>query len=138
MLFALFYQASKCLGVCCIPIFMLVRFRHFLYGCVGAVIDYSEIKNGIREDGSVYALYSFARKLGQALTSGLSGALLSMIGYKKSTAFDKNVVEGIFDISTLLPAISFILLALILWFWYPLKKKLVDENVEFLRQKHNK
>ena len=53
-------------------------------------------------------------------------------------AFDKNVVEGIFDISTLLPAISFILLALILWFWYPLKKKLVDENVEFLRQKHNK
>lgn len=61
-----------------------------------------------------------------------------MIGYKKSTAFDKNVVEGIFDISTLLPAISFILLALILWFWYPFKKKLVDENVEFLRQKHNK
>ena len=61
-----------------------------------------------------------------------------MIGYKKATASDKNVVEGIFDISTLLPAISFILLALILWFWYPLKKKLVDENVELLRQKHNK
>ena len=26
------------------------------------VIDYSEIKNGIREDGSIYSLYSFARK----------------------------------------------------------------------------
>lgn len=118
--------------------FGLGIFSMVVWALITDVIDYSEIKNGIREDGSVYALYSFARKLGQALTSGLSGALLSMIGYKKSTAFDKNVVEGIFDISTLLPAISFILLALILWFWYPLKKKLVDENVEFLRQKHNK
>ena len=118
--------------------FGLGIFSFVVWALITDVIDYSEIKNGIREDGSVYALYSFARKLGQALTSGLSGALLSMIGYKKSTAFDKNVVEGIFDISTLLPAISFILLALILWFWYPLKKKLVDENVEFLRQKHNK
>ena len=118
--------------------FGLGIFSMVVWALITDVIDYSEIKNGIREDGSVYALYSFARKLGQALISGLSGALLSMIGYKKSTAFDKNVVEGIFDISTLLPAISFILLALILWFWYPLKKKLVDENVEFLRQKHNK
>ena len=118
--------------------FGLGIFSMVVWALITDVIDYSEIKNGIREDGSVYALYSFARKLGQALTSGLSGALLSMIGYKKSTAFDKNVVEGIFDISTLLPAISFILLALILWFWYPLKKKLVDEIVEFLRQKHNK
>lgn len=118
--------------------FGLGIFSMVVWALITDVIDYSEIKNGIREDGSVYALYSFARKFGQALTSGLSGALLSMIGYKKSTAFDKNVVEGIFDISTLLPAISFILLALILWFWYPLKKKLVDENVEFLRQKHNK
>lgn len=118
--------------------FGLGIFSMVVWALITDVIDYSEIKNGIREDGSVYALYSFARKLGQALTSGLSGALLSMIGYKKSTEFDKNVVEGIFDISTLLPAISFILLALILWFWYPLKKKLVDENVEFLRQKHNK
>ena len=118
--------------------FGLGIFSMVVWALITDVIDYSEIKNGIREDGSVYALYSFARKLGQALTSGLSGALLSMIGYKKSTAFDKNVVEGIFDISTLLPAISFILLALILWFWYPLKKKLVDDNVEFLRQMHNK
>ena len=110
----------------------------YLRWCITDVIDYSEIKNGIREDGSVYALYSFARKLGQALTSGLSGALLSMIGFKNTSNKQQLNKEGIFDISTLVPAISFILLALILWFWYPLKKKLVDENVEFLRKKHNK
>lgn len=100
------------------------------------VIDYSELKNGIREDGSIYALYSFARKLGQAASAGLSGALLSVIGYTKETAFDTGVVNGIFNISTLVPAIGFLLLALVLWFWYPLHKKQVDANVAALKEKH--
>jgi GPH family glycoside/pentoside/hexuronide:cation symporter len=102
------------------------------------VIDYSEIKNGIREDGSVYALYSFARKLGQAAASGVTGALLTAIGYSEATAFDKNVLEGIFDISTLVPAVGFVLLAAILWFWYPLHKKQVNENVKYLENKHKR
>ncbi len=101
------------------------------------VIDYSEIKNGIREDGSVYALYSFARKLGQAASAGLTGALLTLIGYDKSTAFEESVKNGIFDISTLVPAVGFIILALVLWFWYPLHKKQVDENVAILKEKHS-
>ena len=102
------------------------------------VIDYSEIKNGIREDGSVYALYSFARKLGQAASSGLSGWLLTLIGYSATTAFDEEVVTGIYNISTLVPAVGFLLLALILWFWYPLHKKQVNANVAILKEKHEK
>ena len=102
------------------------------------VIDYSELKNGVREDGSVYALYSFARKLGQAAAAGLTGFLLDFIGYSAATAFDADVLEGIFDISTLVPALGFGLLAAILWFWYPLHKKQVDANVEALREKHGK
>lgn len=102
------------------------------------VIDYSEIKNGVREDGSVYALYSFARKLGQAAASGVTGGLLTAIGYSEATAFDRNVTEGIFDISTLVPAIGFILLAIILWFWYPLHKKQVEKNIELLNKKRSK
>ena len=108
------------------------------WALITVVIDYSEIKNGVREDGSVYALYSFARKLGQAAASGVTGALLTAIGYSESTAFNKNVLEGIFDISTLVPGIGFILLALILWFWYPLHKKQVNENVAYLEKKHKK
>ncbi len=100
------------------------------------VIDYSEIKNGIREDGTVYALYSFARKLGQAASAGLTGILLTIIGYNQDNAFSSSVLEGIFNISTIVPAIGFLLLALILWFWYPLHKKKVDENVERLRKLH--
>jgi GPH family glycoside/pentoside/hexuronide:cation symporter len=102
------------------------------------VIDYSEVKNGVREDGSVYALYSFARKLGQAAASGVTGGLLTAIGYSEATAFDRNVTEGIFDISTLVPAIGFVLLAIILWFWYPLHKKQVEKNIELLNEKRSK
>ena len=101
------------------------------------VIDDSELRQGRREDGSIYALYSFARKLGQAASAGLTGALLSGIGYSDSTAFDPNVLRGIFDISTLVPALGFGLLSLILWFWYPLHKKQVEENVRLLKQKHS-
>ncbi len=105
------------------------------------VIDYSEIKNGIREDGSVYALYSFARKLGQALAAGLSGWLLTGIGYNENAVTQgvsqtKEVLTGIFNISTLVPALGFLLLGLVLWFWYPLHKKQVDENVAILKEKH--
>lgn len=117
--------------------FGLGVFSMVTWALITDVIDYSEIKNGIREDGSVYALYSFARKLGQAASAGLTGALLSLMGYSQSTAFTDKVKEGIFDISTLVPAAGFIVLALILWFWYPLHKKQVDENVAILRKKHS-
>ena len=100
------------------------------------VIDYAEIKNGVREDGSIYALYSFSRKLGQAASAGLTGLLLTVIGYTQETAFSPPVLDGIFNISTLVPSLGFLLLALILWFWYPLHKHKVDENVEILRKKH--
>lgn len=114
----------------------LGMFSMVSWALITDVIDYAELKNGIREDGSVYALYSFARKLGQAASSGLTGLLLSMIGYTQATAFDPKVTNGIFTISTLVPAVGFLLLAAVLWFWYPLHKEQVDANVQALKVKH--
>lgn len=116
----------------------LGMFSMVCWALITDVIDYSELKNGIREDGTVYALYSFARKLGQAASAGLSGALLTMVGYTQATAFDPDVVEGIFNITTIVPAIGFGLLAAVLQFWYPLHKKEVDANVAALKEKHAK
>ena len=81
-------------------------------------------------------MYSFARKLGQAATSGLVGSLLTAVGYTDKTAFDPAVKEGIFDIATLVPAAGFLLLAVVLWFWYPLHKKQVEKDVAILAEKH--
>lgn len=110
-------------------------FNMVCWALITDVIDDMEVKNGVREDGSVYALYSWARKLGQAASSGLSGALLSIIGYSEATAFDPEVTLGIFNISVIVPAIGFALLAAILWFWYPLHKKQVDANITTLKEK---
>lgn len=104
------------------------------------VIDYSEIRNGIREDGAVYALYSFARKLGQAVAAGLSGWLLEAIGYnnraiEQGLSQTDSVKNGIFNITTLIPALGFGLLGLVLIYWYPLHKKQVEENIAILKEK---
>ena len=53
----------------------------------------------------------------------------------EATAFDPKVTNGIFSIAVIVPAIGFALLALILWFWYPLHKKQVDANISTLKAK---
>ena len=112
-------------------------FSMISWALITDVIDYSEIKNGIREDGSVYALYSFARKLGQAGAAGLVGAMLTAIGYSESTAVETSVREGLFNISTIIPAVGFVLLGLILWLWYPLHKREVESNTNILKNKRH-
>lgn len=107
-------------------------FSMISWALVTDVIDYAQIKNGVREDGSVYALYSFARKLGQAGAAGLVGAMLTAVGYSQTNAVSESVKEGIYNIATLVPAVGFVLLALVLWFWYPLHKKEVEQNAHLL------
>ncbi|MGN0775388.1 MAG: MFS transporter, partial [Candidatus Ventricola sp.] len=116
----------------------LGMFTMVSWALITDVIDYAELQNGVREDGSVYALYSFARKLGQAAAAGLTGWLLTAIGYAAGSASGQTpeVQSGIFAITTLVPALGFFLLALVLWLWYPLHKRQVDENIAKLKQKH--
>ena len=118
--------------------FGLGMFTMVSWALITDVIDYAELQNGVREDGSVYALYSFARKLGQAASAGLTGWLLTAIGYVSGSAAGQTaeVQSGIFAITTLVPALGFFLLALVLGVWYPLHKKQVDENIAKLKQKH--
>ena len=102
------------------------------------VIDDAEVRNGVREDGTIYSVYSFARKLGQAFSSGLVGALLGIIGYTEATAFDPAVTRGIFNMACIAPIIGFVCIVLALAFLYPLNKKKVEENVAELAARRNK
>jgi len=125
------YVALTTLSYVALGVFTMVS-----WALITDVIDHQELLTGVREDGSIYALYSFARKLGQAASAGLTGFLLSAIGYSQETAFDPGVVGGIYNIATLLPAAGFAALAAILFFWYPLRKTLVESNVLELRRRH--
>ena len=49
----------------------LAVFSLITWAMITDVIDDTEVQLGERSDGTIYAVYSFARKLGQALSSGL-------------------------------------------------------------------
>lgn len=110
-------------------------FNMVIWAMITDVIDDAEVKNGVREDGTIYSVYSFARKIGQALSSGMIGALLSVIGYSAATAFNPEVVNGIFNMTCIIPAIGFVGIALVLMFLYTLSKNRVEANVLELKKR---
>ena len=63
------------------------------------------------------------------------GGLLSIVGYTEATAFDPEVVNGIFNISCIVPIIGMVAVALALLFIYPLNKKRVDANIAELKKR---
>ena len=120
------------LGYCGLAIGQLI-----CWAMITDVIDDTEVQTGSRSDGEIYSIYSFARKMGQAASSGVAGALLTAIGYVSGSTVGQTeaVKEGIYTLSCLVPGIGFLLLAAITWFFYPLSKKRVDENVKILAAK---
>lgn len=114
-------------------------FNAVVWACITDVIDAEEIKNGNRQDGQVYAVNSFARKVGQALAGGASGWALTIVGFNAGAGGQQTpeVLDGIYTASTLVPLIGFILCALILAFWYPLDKGTTLKNQEILAKKNS-
>lgn len=107
---------------------------------IGDVIDYQEVKVGVRTDGTVYSTYSFVRKIGQAAAAGLGGFLLTAIGYVSSTAGQvvvqtDEVKMGIYNCMSLLPAVLTLLAFVVMLAFYPLGKKQVDENTRILEER---
>lgn len=131
-------NAWEFVGLYAISYVGLAIFGLICWAMITDVIDDTEVQTGERSDGTIYSVYSFARKVGQAASSGITGALLTAIGYSETTAFDPNVVEGIYAITCLTPAAGFVLLVAVLRFLYPLDRKRVEENARILAEKAEK
>lgn len=111
-------------------------FNLILWAFITDVIDDQEVRTGKREDGTIYATYSFARKIGQAFAGGLGGYALGIIGFDSGkTVQSQEVLDGIYNIATLLPGILYLGVAISLLFLYPMNKKQVEENIAALKQK---
>jgi len=117
----------------------LAFFSLICWAMITDVIDDTEVRTGVRSDGEIYSIYSFARKMGQAASSGVAGGLLTAIGYVSGSTVGQSaqVAQGIYNLSCGVPAIGFVLLAITLAFLYPLNKKRVNENVKALAAKRN-
>ncbi|RLL40704.1 MFS transporter [Oceanobacillus piezotolerans] len=107
-----------------IGLFGFAFFNLIIWAFVSDAIDYQEYLTGSREDGTVYAVYSFARKIGQAFAGGLAGYALTFVGYNNAaTVQAQEVKDGIYTVATLIPAITYFIVFLILVFVYPLNKE---------------
>lgn len=111
-------------------------FNLIMWAFITDIIDDQEVKTGHRNDGTIYAVYSFARKVGQAIAGGLGGWALALIGFNETLAVQtERVANGIYTVSTLIPAILYLAVAVSLIFIYPLGKKQVEHNVQTLKRR---
>ena len=112
-------------------------FNLIIWAFVSDVIDDQEVRTRTREDGTIYAVCSFARKMGQAIASALGGWSLAWIGYAEGsmTGQAPEVLSGIYSIATLVPAVLYIIVGVTLAVIYPLSKKKVAENILELKSR---
>ncbi|GEQ04246.1 MFS transporter [Staphylococcus gallinarum] len=117
-------------------------FNLMIWAFISDVIDYHQYTTYLREDGTIYAVNSFARKIGQSLAGGLGGILLSIIGYNSSknstTTQTDEVMQRIYDMSNLSPSILLFISFIILALFYPLNKSTVTKISNVLNVRNNK
>lgn len=115
-----------------------------VWALVMDVIDYHELRTHRREEGTSYSLYSFTRKLGQTLAGAGVPLLLKAIGYdtdRVGLGQSKEVLDRLYDISTLVPAITLGVMCVLLAFCYSLSKKklaVVHEQLAEVRELEEK
>ena len=103
-------------------------FNLVVWAFVTDVIDYHEYLTGLREDGTVYSIYSFARKVGQAIAGGVGGIAIAAVGYDATRDVQtQGALDGIHTLATLVPAIIYLMIFLILVFLYPLNKQRTNQ-----------
>ena len=100
-----------------------------LWAMIADAIDEIEVRNGSRDDGTAYSVFNFFRKLGQVLAAvAVNGALLGMnYKYEKGAVQTLENLRKMYDLATIIPAVMFGLMALILFVYYPLSRKRVAE-----------
>ena len=100
-------------------------------------IDEIEIKTNRRDDGTAYSFFMFFRKLGQVIAAiAVNGALLAMnYDSTKGAIQSPENISVMYDLATIIPAVLFGLMAVVLLVWYPLSKKKVAE-LQVLKEEH--
>ena len=110
------------------------------WAMMGDAIDYNEWKTGKREEGTVYALHSFFRKLSQGIGPAVALAIMVALGYVGANEGNQTM-EVATNMRYLVPALYFVSAAMQfvgLSLIYNLdKKRLAQMNAE-LAQRHQK
>jgi glycoside/pentoside/hexuronide:cation symporter, GPH family len=102
-----------------------------VWGMVSDCIDYNQYLSGSRQEGAIYGLYSFVRKLGQAFAGFLSGVGLSIVGYTAGFELQSaTTLLGIKFLTIGVPAIAMIIAFLAYYFIWNLTP---EKQVEIIK-----
>lgn len=104
------------------------------------IIDFHEWKTNKREEASTFALFTFMRKIGQAIAA-LAPFLVSLVGYDAAkvgtgVAQSAEVLKNMYNVSTFVPFLM-IALMLVLSIIYPLNKKTAEKMHADLEEKRS-
>jgi glucuronide carrier protein len=93
-------------------------------------VEYGEWKTGVRTEGTTYALFTFTRKMGQALGGAAAAYTIGLGGYVagKGVVQTESAKTAIKVAAGVVPA-AFIVVALVIIFFYPLTEKVFRDVV---------
>lgn len=103
-------------------------FSMLVWALVTDCLDYQQKITGERADGSVYSLFTFARKLGSTIASTVASYALGWIGYNSALTTQTAEVAGrIRILYTAIPVVTTVLIIIGLGLVYNLKETEDDE-----------
>ena len=100
-----------------------------IWALVMDVIDYHELRTGRQEEGTCYSVVTFVRKLGQTVSGSGAAALLGFIHYDVSNIGNQSaqVVEKLYSVSTLVPALLVLAMFILMAFCYRFSKPKLEQ-----------
>lgn len=130
--------AHQFVFVSALGMFGYAFFNLMIWAFVTDIIDYHEALTGLREDGTIYSVYSFSRKVGQAVAGGVGGFAIGLVGYNvKLEVQDQKTLDGIYMLGTLVPAVILLVVFILIAVVYPLNKNRTLQLAEDLQKKRN-
>ncbi len=96
-------------------------------------VDYMELKTGVRTDGTAYATYGLATKIGNALGGSVGVLLLAAFGYVANAEQTPEALAGINTVVNLIPAILFFVGAAACLLW-----NMTDKDADDIREQLKK
>lgn len=113
--------------------YMFLGFSNTIsFAFINDIIEYDQLKTGIRSEGIVYAGYSFIRKIAQGIAGFVPGLVLSFVGYVANQTQSPRTISGISVVYFLIPALAGVASCLIFHFGYSLTDEKHKEIVKQL------
>ena len=103
-------------------------FVMLVWALVTDCIDYTEYKSGKKYEGTLYSLYSFARKVGMGLGAAFGSYALGWVGFVSGAkSQSQEVAEGVLKMYTGMPIAAFILILIGVGLIFHLNAKRTNE-----------